>query len=350
MATLAVAVANKRKKNLTVLGGVTALFVVLAVVSVYERASELAPKFAPRNFFPGLTTTVNNLGEMAIAAKNASIHVKLAGGKWTVQERNGYPADEMQMRAVAVGMADLQTLEPKTARADWLKYIGLEAPPQGDAVRVTLTDTGGKVLADLLVGQMQGMPDELGRSTLYVRKPDENQSYLARGYLAIKPQISDWLNKAVVVIARDRVKGAVVTPAMGPSYTLSRDNKDQQDFKLLDLPKGRSLSFEGSPDGVAGAITGFDFDDVAKADGIDFTKAPQQVANTFDGLNITVKVANKGMEHWASVSAEGTNDMTKMEAEKINAAVMGWAFKISDMKMGQFVANRETLLKPPDQK
>ena len=152
------------------------------------------------------------------------------------------------------------------------------------------------------------------------------------------------------MIARDRVKGAVVTPAMGPSYTLSRDNKDQQDFKLLDLPKGRSLSFEGSPDGVAGAITGFDFDDVAKADGIDFTKAPQQVANTFDGLNITVKVANKGMEHWASVSAEGTNDMTKMEAEKINAAVMGWAFKISDMKMGQFVANRETLLKPPDQK
>ena len=69
---------------------------------------------------------------------------------------------------------------------------------------------------------------------------------------------------------------------------------------MLDLPRGRELSFEGSPDGVAGAIVGFVYEDVAQGRQIDFSNAPQSVFNTFDGLNITVKVADAGMERWAT--------------------------------------------------
>ena len=113
-----------------------------------------------------------------------------------------------------------------------------------------------------------------------------------------------------------------------------------------DLPKGRELSFAGSPDGVAGAITGFNFDDVAKADQVDFSKASQSVTNTFDGLTITVKIAAKGMDHWATVAATGTSPMTQEEAARINARANGWAFKLMDMGVTQFTATLETLLKP----
>ena len=338
---------DKRRRNLTILGGITAFAVLLAIVAVFQRSSELAQKFEPRPFFPGLTTTVNNLGELAIVSKTGTVHVKLVNDKWTVVERNNFPADFMQLRAAGSGLADLQILEPKTARADWLEYLGLSAPPMGDAVQMTMTDKDGKVLADILIGHAQGAPDALGRNTLYVRKPNENQTWLARGYLTTKADVSDWLEKGVIVIARDRIKGATVTPVTGPAYTMVRDSKEQPDFKVLDLPKGRELAFDGSPDGVAGAISGFTFDDVAKADGFDFSKVAQHVTNTFDGLNITVKIAVKDSASWASVSAAGTNDMTKMEADKINANVNGWAFKLSPMLAQQFTSPRETLLKPP---
>lgn len=338
---------ERRRRNLTVLGGLTAVFAVLAVVSVIFQAGQLARKFEPRPFFPGLPSAVNQLGELAIVTKNAALHIKKLGEDWVIAEKNNFPASQAQLRAVAVGIADLQALEPKTARADWLRYIGLGAPPEGNATRVTLTDSSGKAIADLLVGDRQGEPDELGRTTLYVRKPDENQSWLARGYLDIKPEVTDWLDKSVLVIARDRVKGAIVTPKEGPSYTLARENKDQQDFKLLDMPRGRELSFEGSPDGVAGAIVGFLFDDVAKADQFNFDRVPQQVSQTFDGLNLTVKIATKDGKNWATVTAAGTTDMTREEAEKINARVGGWAFQIPDSKVTQFISPRETLLKPP---
>jgi hypothetical protein len=129
---------------------------------------------------------------------------------------------------------------------------------------------------------------------------------------------------------------------------LSRDTKDEMDFKILDLPKGRELSFQGSPDGVGSALLGFTFDDVAKANPADYTRAPQSVTNTFDGLNVTVKIATKGMDHWAIVSAAGTTPMTQTEAAAINTRVNGWAFKLPEDKVSQFIATRETLLRPLD--
>jgi hypothetical protein len=339
---------DTRRRNLMILAGITALFVALAVVAVLQQASSLAPKFEQRPFFPGLTDSINTVGEVAIQSKSGTFHVRLMQGKWVVVEKGGFPADAAQVRAVAIGMAGLTTLEPKTNRADWLNFVGLGAPDKsGDGIDVRLTDIMGKPMADVVVGKSQGAADELGRTTLYVRRPNENQTWLARGNLAPKPNAADWLDKNVIAIARDRVKGASVTPPTGPAYTLSRDSKDQQDFKLLDMPPGRQLSFEGSPDGVGSALIGFDFDDVAKADTVDFSKAAQSVTHTFDGLDVTVKIASKGMDHWATITAEGTNPMTQNEAMAINARLAGWAFKLQQSKADQFVATRETLLKPP---
>lgn len=339
--------ANRRQRNLAILGGVTLLSVVLATAAVYERAASLAPQFDPRAFFPGLTAQLPGLSEIEVVSKTGTLHIRQADGRWVVVERDSYPADVAQVRAAGTGLADLQAIEAKTSRADWLTYLGLGAPPAGDATQLKLTGAGGMVLADVLIGQTQGMPDALGRTSMYVRKPSENQSWLARGYLVPRAGLADWLDKAAVVIARDRVKGAVVDPAEGASYTLSRDTKEIPDFKMTDLPRGRELSFEGSPDGVAGAIVGFVYDDVAKADQINFMGAPQSVFNTFDGLNITVQVANRGMERWATVSAEAANPMVQAEADSINARNRGWAYKIEEFKANQIVATRETLLKPP---
>jgi hypothetical protein len=338
--------ADRRQRNLAILGGVTLLMVLLAIVAVYQRSASLAPQFEPRAFFPGLTGQLAGLNEIEIVSKTGTLHIRQTDGRWVVVERDSYPADVAQVRAAGTGLADLQIIEAKTSRADWLNYLGLGAPPMGDATQMKLSGSGGAALAEVLIGQTQGMPDALGRTSMYVRKPNENQAWLARGYLVPKAGIADWLDKAAVVIARDRVKGAVVDPAEGPTYTLSRDTKEAQDFKMLDLPRGRELSFEGSPDGVAGAIIGFVYEDVAKADGINFANAPQTVFNTFDGLNITVRVANRGMERWATVSAEATNPMVQAEADTINARNRGWAYKIDEMKANQIVATRETLLKP----
>jgi len=130
--------ADRRKRNLTILGGVTLAFVLLAVLAVYQRAAQLAPKFQPRAFFPGLTAQMNGVTEVDVASKSGTLHIRQMQGKWNVAERDSFPADAMQVAAAERGLSDLEIVEPKTARADWLNYLGLGAPPMGDATAVKL--------------------------------------------------------------------------------------------------------------------------------------------------------------------------------------------------------------------
>ena len=73
--------------------------------------------------------------------------------------------------------------------------------------------------------------------------------------------------------------------------------------------------------------------------------APANAATTCADL-AQLKIAAKDMDHWATVSAQGSNPMTQEEAARINARANGWAFKLTDMGVTQFTASLETLLKP----
>lgn len=349
MAEAAVLKPDPRRRQFTILLGATGVAIVLAMAAVFQQSLWTGPQFPERPFFPGLSGRLGQLGEIAITTKSGAFHIRLQKGKWVVAERNGFPADPALVRSTALGLADLTIVEPKTDRPDWLNLVGLTAPDKGgDATDVKISDNTGKPIGELLAGHTEGGTDTLGRNAIYVRRPNENQSWLARGSLTLKTTVTDWLDRGVLSIAGDRIKGARVTPAKGAPYILLRDSKDQQDFKLLDMPAGRALSFDGSPDGVAGAIASFTFDDVAKDDQFDFTKAPQSAAETFDGLDLTVKIASRGNEHWATVWAAAVNPKEQAEADRINAALEGWAFKLPEDKVNQFIADRETLLKPVD--
>jgi hypothetical protein len=340
---------NPKRRQLMILLGATAAALLVAGVAVWQQSNSTAPQFQEHPFFPGLSDALPRLGEIAVTTKTGAFHIRLDQGKWIIPEKANFPADPGQVRSTALGLADLTVIEPKTDRPDWLSFVGLVAPEKGgDAVDVKIADNAGKSLGEVLVGHTEGAADQLGRNALYVRHANENQSWLARGSLTLKSNVTDWLDRNVLNIDRDRIRGASVTPEKGPAYNLARDSKDQPDFKLLDMPAGRSLSFDGSPDGVAGAIAGFAFDDVAKPDQFDFTRAPQSVEHMFDGLDLTVKIASKGTGHWATITAAATNPKVETEAAKINASLNGWAFKLPDDKVQQFIADRETLLKPLD--
>ena len=70
--------------------------------------------------------------------------------------------------------------------------------------------------------------------------------------------------------------------------------------------------------------------------------------HTFDGLDVTVKIATKDKDNWAILSAAASNPMVQAEAAAINGRLSGWAFKLPQDKVQQIVATRETLLKPLD--
>jgi hypothetical protein len=210
---------------------------------------------------------------------------------------------------------------------------------------IQLLDEKGAVLAALIMGKTTDIGDPGGAVGLYVRKPGETQSWLARSVFEPKSSPSDWLNKNTLDVDRSRIAEADITPVSGPAFTIKRDNPGTA-FTIVDMPKGREEIEPGVVDSVAAAITAFTFDDVKTAHDFDFTNAPRFVTRTFDGLTVTVRVVPENQGFWATVYAEGATPQSAREARVVDAHTDGWAYKLPAYKGQLFMTTLDSLLKP----
>lgn len=347
---------DPRRRNLLTLAIVALAMVAFAAAALYYQAREVAPRYQPQSFLPGLASHVREIAHIRIASKTGIVDVRFEPEKgWVVASHDDYPASFDRVRETIVGLAALQTIEPKTARADWLHFLDLDAPPKGNGVAITLQNGQGRTLAGLITGKNVDIGDASGAVGLFVRRADSDQSWLARSVFQPKTDDGEWLDKQVMDVDLARIQEVDVNPADGPSFEIRRDKPNVADLAIVDLPKGRELSYTGSADSVAGAVSGFTFNDVRPAREFDFSDTAhvaRTVARTFDGLIVTVHAIQKGQDYWATVSAEGVpgKPQAQQQARTIDARASGWAYKLPVYKGRQLMSTLESLLKPLPEK
>jgi hypothetical protein len=343
------ALSDPRRRRLTFLAAVSVVLVVLAVLALWRQSEQLAPRYHPAPMFPDLPHQAQTVSRIHIAAKNGSFDVVQKPGKgWVIATRNDIPASFEQVNHTVIGLATLETLEPKTARADWLHYLNLDAPPKGSGVLVELYDNRGQKLAAVITGKSEEVGGPSGASSLFVRKPDSDQTWLARGNLEPKGDVADWYDKALVNLDRSRIAETSVTPPDGPGLTVRREKPSAPDFRLVNMPAGREPADPGTANGLGSALTDLSFDDAKPASSFDFSKATRFVSRTFDGLVIVVRTVKKGQAYWATVFAQappGKPALAK-QAGAINGKTAGWAYKLPPEKGQQVTASLESVLKP----
>ncbi len=349
MAETAAFFSDPRRRNLAIFAAATLVMVLIAIAALYQEASETATHFTPHAFFPGLAGKLDNAARVHVESRKGAFDIALLPGKgWVVTSHNNYPASLDQIRQTLVGMAALETIEPKTARADWLHFLDLDAPPKGSGVLIRVSAVDGSELATMIAGKSQDIGDQSGAIGLFVRKPDSTQSWLVSSPFEPKADAADWMDKTVVNVDRARIQEVDITPASGPAFTVRREKPSDADFVLSPIPAGREIANEAAPDEVAAAIVNFAFDDIQPARNFDFSGAARLVTKTFDGLTVTVNAISKGTDVWATVSAEAVpgNAEAQKEAIQINSRAGGWAYKVPAFKGQQFMTTLESLLKP----
>jgi hypothetical protein len=351
MATMEQSLRDPRRRRLAILLGLAVLTVLWALVALWHQGEQLAPKYQPTPLFPDLPhqAQAHEVARIHIASKSGSFDVALKPNKgWVIASRNDLPASFAEVNRTVVGIASLETLEPKTARPEWLHILDLDAPPKGNGVLITLADAGGHTLASVITGKSEDIGDQSGAGGLYVRKADSTQSWLARSVFQPKPDVTDWYDKSLVDIDRARIAETDVTPPDGPAYIVKRDKPSQADFTLVNMPAGHALAYPGATDSIGAAIIGLTFDDAKPAKGFDFSKGWRIVTRTFDGLTVTVQLVQQGKDAWAAVSATGApgKPAADREAKAIDAKTGGWAYKLPAYKSSQLMTRLDSVIKP----
>jgi len=344
---------DPRQRNLAIMVGIAVLMVILAALSLWNQSREMAPHYSPHPFFPNLEQEVRDVAHVRLQSRKGMIDVVFKPEKgWVIANHDDYPADFDALRQTVLGMAQLETIEPKTARADWLHYVDLGAPPQGKGILISLQGEDGKKLASLVTGKNEDIGDPSGATGLFVREPDTTQTWLVRSTFEPKTDIGDWLQKHVLDVDRSRIQEVDVEPSSGPSYSARRLKPTDDDFSLLNIPAGREIAYAGAADGVGAAIMGFTFDDVRPAKNFDFSDqghASRLITRTFDGLTVTVATIQQGQNYWATIATEADpgKPLAQKEAREISTRTTGWAYKLPQYKGQLFMTSLESLLKPP---
>lgn len=337
---------DNRRRTLTILAGLALLSLLLAAAALSWRQHQSAANHPERLLFPDLAAHLHDVAAIKItSARNGGFDIVFHGMKgWVLPGRDFYPASFATVRQMLNALAQLRTVEPKTARPEWHARVKLDAPPGGGGTEIRLSDAHGKTLAALIVGA----EDEtvIDGVRLFVRRADDAQSWLAQMPAPPPLRLDQWMEHDLIAIDRARIQSAAFTPQTGPGFTLRRAD-GAETFQLLAAPKGRSRLPE-QIEAAATALAGFAFDDVRPGGEMRFDDASHIVTRSFDGLILAVDVLKKDGVSWARLTAAadaGSLDAAK-EARAINAKSYGWAFKLTPQAAAGFEASLESLLEP----
>jgi hypothetical protein len=337
-----------RRRNLTILGAAAAVSVLLAGAALYEEAQATKTVFTPGEFLPGFAQHVKESARIHVVSRSGTFDVAYSPAKgWVLPAKGNYPADFNQVRHTLLGLAALETIEPKTARADWLSYLGLDTPPKGGGIEIVVSDAAGHEIASVITGNTAQLETGEGGTGVFVRHPNDNQAYLARTVYPLHGDLTDWVDTNVMSVDAARVNSVTITPFEGAPYTVSRAHSSDVDFKLDGPPPPKGLTASTSQiDLIPQIVSGFAFTDVKPASELDFSKAAHLSAHTFDNQNIRMDAVKVKDAIWVKVSAEpdpGTPTAQKQEAGMINARVANWAYELATERGQFFSMKRDNL-------
>jgi Domain of unknown function (DUF4340) len=298
---------------------------------------------------PGLDkATLNSVSEVRLSKGDGTkTTLKKGATDWMIAERD-YAADSGKVRKLLLDLAALNVVEEKTRAAENYPALGVEDTTSSKATGTRVDAVTPARTFSLIVGKSSGAKSG------YVRLPNSPQSLLAAPLITLDADPRRWLDNKLIDIPQDRIREISVKPADGPGYTATRASKDQSDFTVAEVPKGRELSSPAAADPIAGSLGSLSLDDVRHAPTAPPAGTPppavsHAIFRTFDGLEIDVAGHKDGNSTLISLTPRSTAQATQTEAQTLESQLKGWEFEVPSYKYdGMFHPLEELLKKLPE--
>lgn len=313
---------------------ITCLFSLAVAIGVWVATPDYsAGHFFGRPFFPGLLEKVNDVDVMSVEHEGTTMtFIRDASGNWSLMEADSYPADKERIRNVLIGLANLEKIEPKTALPEFYPDLGVEdnTRPGSKSYLVTLMTVEGKQLLSLLVGRSTRGISWNGTG-YFVRRPEESQSWLARGSMDITGDSRSWLNTRILPLVKGRASSVTIIDGSKKREAIYKRVSPRTRLDATFLSDPYFLISEEYTEEMEKALTSFDFAEVSArtADIGDESPFTSAFIETFDGLNIYVFFYLINDKPSAAVSfsaADNAPEDVKKEAERLEQQHSPWLY------------------------
>ncbi|AVP98996.1 hypothetical protein C7S18_18245 [Ahniella affigens] len=281
---------------------VTVVVLVAAFWATSTRSPESREELAGQSLVADLKQDINKVSALRfVEAGDKTVLTIVKGDKtWTLAERDHYPVDMQKVREYLLKLAEADLLEAKTSRKESYAKLGVEdvAAAEAKSVRVELDGLAKPV--KIVVGNANSM----GQDGTYVRRNDEEQSWLAKGSLIPDRVVGNWLDKNVIDIQSSRIERFLLAKS-GSLISGSKSKPDDDKYVIENVPKGRELNSEYEGNTLGAALASLTMDDVRKSGAAEIDPSTSTAAKyqAFDGLVIEATAWQEGDKGYVRLSA-----------------------------------------------
>ncbi len=343
------------RRSLAWLVGVLVVLAVLAGV-ILRGQRDTRPAEGP--FLPGLKDELNAISRIVITGPGNTTIATLERGadRWTVAERNGYPADVGRIRKNLLALAEAGIVEEKTANPEFYARLGVQDISSPSAGGLRLTATGGQEPVDLIVGLTPPGSSDLS----YVRRAGEPGSWLITAQLDLAKTGGEWLDRALTDIPAGRIASVTIDHPGIETLRIARAPAPEKpaaeaaggpeglvEFRVAGVPPGRELSYPGVANGVASVLADLQLEDVQTREVLGAGPGKPVVARfvTTDGLTVEASAWRLPDGTRITFNASGEGDAAN-EAAALNARLGGWVYTLPSYKTEQLTRRLNELLAP----
>ena len=262
---------------------------------------------------------INDVSEILVETKEHTITLVRGNGEWGVKEKSGYRADVEKVKSALVGLAELRFLDPKTKNPELYDRLGLLSKNQDGSTSLTISLKTGKSapIAQVVIGNQKPAKSNPRLSEIYIRTPEDPQTWLVTGNLRLDRLPEEWLDKEITALPTKRVRHVQVTHPDGEVLHLSKGKPEDMDFQLDSIPSGYKVSSSFNLNNVVGTLVQLSLEDVHKESEMEFKAdtGVKAMVETFDGLRLHVQTAKEGEKVFGKFSVEFDQSMANTAEE-----------------------------------
>jgi hypothetical protein len=284
--------------------------------------------------FEGLASRLQAAARIEIRKHDANLVLLRQGEAWVLPEKGSYPVRPEKVRELLVGLTELRLTEARTTDPAQFERLGVDDPmrPGSTAMLLRVLDGEGNALAELVTGRRRVRTGGNVPESIYVRRPTENQAWLAEGRLPVDADPQLWLDRDIANLPHDRIRRVVVRRPGEPELVLTRGQEPEAKLRLvepLDMPPVDDVAL----DEVGRAFEFLTFLDVKQAAEIPGEVLGEARFELTEGLAITVLPSKDAETLWIRLSAAGDGP----EAARLEQRWAGWAYQVGVWKEKAFV-------------
>lgn len=313
------ALAERRKGQAFSLWVIAAALAAVAAITVAIESRGLRPDAEAGAVVPGLEQTIVGAQRVIVVSTDASYRIERTQRGWAMRDRDDFPVQASRLAQLTEGLKQLRYVRRMSSDPSNHERLGVSDPRQGGrGVLVQIEDGRGALLVNLILGVEQ--------SGVFVRRPDQDQTWAAAGDLPPLRDAAAWLDLRPLELDAERLARVEIAPTEGRAYVLARDGADQP-WRIA-APALAPLS-QASLAAAAARITQVAPIDVRTAPAIQGAARARVRAVTFDGVAIEAELIDSDGRTWLKLVARGTTPEQEPAALAINDRVAAWAYALS---------------------